>query len=115
MFFRLKKNRSPCRAASSFVQCFNWALNIFALRSLNFFRLNLAISLLVISPLINAAEWWLSPSIKLGENYDDNILLTTAAHSSVRNTAVSPQLDFGVTSDIWQVGGEAKLTRRRFA
>ncbi len=61
-----------------------------------------------------AAEWSVSPSIQLREDYDDNIFLSTLPHDSVTSTSVTPILNLGVASDIWQVGGEAALTRRRF-
>lgn len=61
-----------------------------------------------------AAEWSATPSMQLREDYDSNVLLTTQPHSGERSTWATPKLDFGVASDIWQVGGEASYTRRRF-
>ncbi|MHB8716890.1 MAG: hypothetical protein ACYC9H_12885 [Sulfuricaulis sp.] len=61
-----------------------------------------------------AAEWFTTPSIQLREDYNDNVLLTTQPHSGESSTWVTPALNFGVASDIWQATGQASLTNSRY-
>lgn len=62
-----------------------------------------------------AAEWWLTPSVRLGEEYNDNIILTTVSYPTVYGTLFSPRLDLGVQSDIWQVSSGAEVVRKNYS
>ena len=71
-------------------------------------------SLLAVN-VCRAAEWWLAPALQLGADYNDNNSLTTFPHSSTHGSRISPSLNFGVQSYIWQVNGSAKFTRQNYS
>ncbi len=73
------------------------------------------ILILAFQEVSEGAEWSVSPAILLATDYDDNVLLTTQPHSSVTSTTISPRLNFGISSAIWQLGGGAQLISRRFS
>ncbi len=71
--------------------------------------------MLSISCLSLAAEWSAEPSISTNREYNTNIRLTTQPHNSVTGTTLSPKLNLGVRSDIWQVNGGAEFVQKRFS
>ncbi|MEW6330051.1 MAG: hypothetical protein AB1560_01190 [Pseudomonadota bacterium] len=83
-------------------------------RSMPFVRFCL-FSLLLASNVSLAEEWWMSPSLRLEGEYNDNISLTTQPHSSVRSTLVAPRLDLGVQAPVWQVSGSAEFLRQSYS
>lgn len=66
-----------------------------------------ALLLLPMPRSVSAAEWSMQPSVRAGREHDDNIRLTTLPHNSVTGTMLSPKLDLGVSSDVWQITGSA--------
>lgn len=63
----------------------------------------------------DAAEWSAQPSMRVGREYDDNSQLTLQSHNSVTGSMISPRLDLGVSSDIWQVTGSAEVVQKRYS
>jgi hypothetical protein len=61
-----------------------------------------------------AAEWSAEPSIRARGEYNDNRLLTTQPHDTVKGMEVAPKLGLSVRSDIWEINGGAELTRVRY-
>lgn len=57
----------------------------------------------------------MTPSVRLGYEYHDNLQLTLAPHDSISGTNISPRLDAGVRSEIWGVTGFAAFTRARYS
>jgi hypothetical protein len=62
-----------------------------------------------------AAEWTAQPSITARHEYNDNINLSIHPHSSVRGSFLTPSLDFGVNTAVWQVSGGVSATQRRYS
>lgn len=62
-----------------------------------------------------AAEWTAEPSIKVRREYNDNIRLTTQPHNSVNGSIITPSLNFGVNTPVWQTSGGGEVTQRRYS
>lgn len=62
-----------------------------------------------------AAEWSAEPSVQLRREYNDNINLTLQPHNSVNGSVITPKLDLGSRTEIWQINGTAELSRRRYS
>lgn len=62
-----------------------------------------------------AAEWSSRPSVRAGLEHNDNARLTIQPHNSVTGSTISPRLDLGVSSDIWQVTGSVEAVQKRFS
>jgi hypothetical protein len=62
-----------------------------------------------------AAEWTAQPAITARHEYNDNINLSIHPHSSVRGSFLTPSLDFGVNTPVWQVSGGVSATQRRYS
>lgn len=71
--------------------------------------------LLFTADLSVAEEWWMTPSLRLEGQYNDNISLTTAPHSSVTGTLIAPRLDLGVQAPVWQINGSAEFLRQSYS
>jgi hypothetical protein len=63
----------------------------------------------------DAAEWSVQPSVRVGQEYNDNPVLTVDPHNSVRGSMISPKLDLGMSSDIWQITGDMEAVQKRFS
>lgn len=63
----------------------------------------------------NAAEWSALPSIRVGQEYNDNLQLIVQPHNSVNGSMIAPKLDLAAISDIWRVTGEAEAVQKRFS
>jgi len=77
--------------------------------------LTAAVCALILLPMprsVSAAEWSMQPSVRAGREHDDNIQLTIQPHNSVMGTMISPRLDLGVSSDIWQITGSAETLHK---
>ena len=74
-----------------------------------------ALLMLSIPRSANAAEWSALPSVRVGQEYNDNLQLTIQPHNSVIGSMVAPKLDLAVTSDIWQLSGGAEAVQKRFS
>lgn len=64
---------------------------------------------------VYAAEWTMTPSLQLGYEQNDNILMTLVPHSTVEGTTVAPKLEAGVQSDLWRVTGTALVARKNYS
>lgn len=74
------------------------------------------VSLIVSDPRsAHAAEWSAQPSVRAGLEHNDNARLTIQPHNSVTGSMISPRLDLGVSSDIWQVTGSVEAVQKRFS
>jgi hypothetical protein len=73
------------------------------------------ITVLAIAPKGMAAEWTAEPAVTARHEYNDNIGLSIHPHSSVRGSFVTPSLDLGVNTPIWQLGGGVSATQRRYS
>jgi hypothetical protein len=62
-----------------------------------------------------AAEWIAQPAITARYEYNDNVNLSILPQSSVRGSFVTPSLDFGVNTAVWQVSGGVSATQRRYS
>jgi hypothetical protein len=71
--------------------------------------------LLLMADLSVAEEWWMTPSLRLEGEYNDNISLTTLPHSSVTRSLVAPRLDLGVQAPVWQINGSAEFMRQHYS
>jgi len=58
-------------------------------------RASLSALLIILSGIVSAAEWTISPSLNVRESYNDNIRLTTLKHPNVTTTTIQPKVDFG--------------------
>lgn len=73
-------------------------------------------SLLLLASLsANAAEWSAEPSVSLKEEYNDNIHLTTAPHSSVTTTTLSPSVKFNHATEISNISAGATLSANKYS
>lgn len=61
-----------------------------------------------------AAEWSIEPFVSLKGEYNDNILLTTAPHSSVWGITLSPEVRVSGESETLKVTGGLKLNLNRY-
>ncbi len=78
-------------------------------------KLLLGSSILLFTPLLtHAAEWSIEPSVSLKEEYNDNIHLTTAPHSSVTTTTLSPSIQFNRATEISNISAGAKLNANKY-
>lgn len=62
-----------------------------------------------------AAEWTAEPAITARHEYNDNIGLSIHPHNSVRGSFITPRLDLGINTPIWQLGGGVSATQRRYS
>lgn len=69
---------------------------------------------LISSDAVVAAEWSIEPSIRLREEYNDNIHLTTAPHSGVWQTSLSPSVKLSSKTEVTEVSGLAQIGFNRF-
>ncbi len=53
--------------------------------------------------------------MRVRREYNDNISLTLQPHNSVNGSVITPKLDFGSRTEIWQINGSAELSRRRYS
>ncbi len=60
------------------------------------------------------AEWSAEPSLSVREEFNDNILFTSAPHRAVWGSTVSPGLKFSVLSESVEVRGGALMNFTRF-
>lgn len=74
-----------------------------------------AAALSAFSPPAFAAEWFMTPGLRLGYEQNDNIRMTLQPHETVHGSIISPKLDLGVESEIWGVTGTAQIVRRRYS
>ena len=74
----------------------------------------LGLLLLSTSQVSKAAEWAARPSIRTGLEYNDNPQLTIQPHDSVHDYTIAPILDLSVSSEIWQIIGSMKASRKRY-
>lgn len=58
-------------------------------------------------PDVRGAEWAMEPTVSAKGEYNDNILLTTAAHDAVWGTWFSPGTTFKLRTEILEVEGSA--------
>lgn len=64
---------------------------------------------------VNAAEWSVSPSVRLSREYSDNLQLTALPHTSVTGSMVSPKLYFTADFDIWRLTGGMEAVQKRYS
>jgi hypothetical protein len=69
----------------------------------------------VFSPPAFAAEWSMTPALRLGYEQNDNIRMTLQPHNTVHGSTIAPKLDMGVRSAIWGITGSAEVARRRYS
>lgn len=62
-----------------------------------------------------SAEWTAEPSVKLRREYNDNIRLSIFPQKSVNGSIITPALDLGVATPVWQIGFGAEATQRRYS
>jgi hypothetical protein len=62
-----------------------------------------------------AAEWTAEPAVTARHEYNDNINLSLHPQNSVRGSIVTPSLDLGVNTPIWQLSGGVSATQRRYS
>jgi hypothetical protein len=62
-----------------------------------------------------AAEWTAEPAVTARHEYSDNINLAVQPRGSVRGSFVTPSLDLGVNTPIWQLNGGVSATQRRYS
>jgi hypothetical protein len=62
-----------------------------------------------------AAEWTAEPAVFARYEYNDNVNLSIHPHSSVRGSFITPSLDLGVNTPIWQLSGGVSATQRRYS
>jgi len=62
-----------------------------------------------------AAEWTAEPAVTARHEYNDNINLSVHPHNSVRGSFITPSLDFGVNTPVWQASGGVSATQRRYS
>lgn len=70
---------------------------------------------LAMSPTGMAAEWFAAPAVTARHEYSDNINLSIHPHDSVRGSFITPSLDLGVNTPIWQLNGGVSVTQRRYS
>ena len=70
---------------------------------------------LAILPPVFAAEWTVTPSLRLGYEHNDNIRMTLQPHNTVDGSTIAPGLDMGVRSEIWGITGTAEAARKRYS
>lgn len=74
------------------------------------------LTLTMVMPMKNmAAEWTAEPSVTARYEYNDNINLSIHPVSSVRGSLITPSLDLGVNTPIWQLSGGVSATQRRYS
>ena len=71
-------------------------------------------SMLVLSSPVSAAEWAITPALKMSYEQNDNIRMTLQPHNSVRGSTIAPRLDMGVQSEVWGIIGTAEVARRNY-
>ena len=74
-----------------------------------------ALTMLPVSRSVNAADWSAQPSMRLGMEHNDNPLLAIQPHQSISGSMISPKLNLGLSSDIWQVTGGVEATQKRYS
>jgi hypothetical protein len=62
-----------------------------------------------------AAEWTAEPAVTARHEYNDNINLSVRPQSNVRGSFITPSLDLGVNTPIWQLSGGVSATQRRYS
>ena len=72
-------------------------------------------ALLIMPGLSSAAEWFAAPSVRVASQYDENIQLTIQPHKSTSGSTVSPKLNLGVRSDIWELNGSAEYEHKKYS
>jgi hypothetical protein len=70
---------------------------------------------LAIAPKGMAAEWTAEPAVTARHEYSDNINLSVNPRNSVRGSFITPSLDLGVNTPIWQLNGGVSATQRRYS
>ena len=79
-------------------------------------NLHMALVVVLAIPVTaRAAEWSAEPKISLKTGYNDNIRLTSAAHDSVWESALSPSVKLAVATETRGLSGDAGFAIRRFA
>lgn len=74
-----------------------------------------ALLVLSISRPADAAEWSALPSIRVGQEYNDNLQLTVQPHQSVTGSMVAPKLDLASASDRWKLTGGLEAVQKRYS
>ena len=72
-------------------------------------------ALLTMPGLSSAAEWFAAPSVRVASEYDENLQLTIQPHKGASGSTVSPKLNFGVRSDIWELNGSAEYEHKKYS
>jgi hypothetical protein len=67
------------------------------------------------SPSAFAAEWSMTPALRLTYEHNDNIRMTQQSHNAVQGSTIAPRLDMGVQSAVWEIKGTAQATRLRYS
>lgn len=67
------------------------------------------------SGTVVAAEWSVEPSIRLSEEYNDNIRFTTSPHPGVWQSRLSPSLSLSSKNEVSEISGSAQLNIIQFA
>ncbi len=62
-----------------------------------------------------AAEWTAEPAVTARHEYNDNINLSVHPGSSARGSHITPSLDLGVNTPIWQLSGGVSATQHRYS
>lgn len=79
------------------------------------FWIGCVLLIMVIPRSSNAAEWSTQPSVRVGWEHNTNPTLTAQPHQSVSGSMVSPELDLGMNTGIWQVTGSAVALQKRYS
>lgn len=61
------------------------------------------------SPPAFTAEWSITPSVNLRQEYNDNIRLTHRPHDSVWGTKLTPRLELRRATEIWDVSANGRV------
>lgn len=72
-------------------------------------------ALLIMPGPSSAAEWFAAPSVRVASQYDENIQLTILPHKSTSGSTVSPKLNLGVRSDIWELNGSVEYEHKKYS
>lgn len=85
----------------------------------HYFRVVVKISFLAmtiaISPRGMSAEWSAEPAVTARHEYNDNINLSVRPQNSVRGSFITPSLNLGVSTPVWQLNGGVSATQRRYS
>jgi hypothetical protein len=69
----------------------------------------------VFPPSAFAEEWFMTPSLRLSYEQNDNIRMTLQPHKTVHGSIIAPRVDLGVQSEIWGITGSAEIARKRYS